>query len=262
MSKKTDKFRKALNQNKYLINLIIILLGIILSILGIVIPNETAVQILLNIGLAFVSSGIISLLTILVIDSKDNDETKELAVWGLEQIYTTRSEMNSHTALVFPAMKKEYCQIAFGVKSLRDAYDGLFMDKVKRGLKVKFITVHPNSIFLEEREKIENKQAGEIRKTIIDLIQWIEKLKSNTKRPDNIQIKFYDSLPLDFYCKIDDNLYVGPYLYGKESQQTISYRFSPNGKGFKYYSNYFETLRNSPMTKELNEVKKEIGYNN
>ena len=197
MSKKTDKFRKALNQNKYLINLIIILLGIILSILGIVIPNETAVQILLNIGLAFVSSGIISLLTILVIDSKDNDETKELAVWGLEQIYTTRSEMNSHTALVFPAMKKEYCQIAFGVKSLRDAYDGLFMDKVKRGLKVKFITVHPNSIFLEEREKIENKQAGEIRKTIIDLIQWIEKLKSNTKRPDNIQIKFYDSLPLD-----------------------------------------------------------------
>lgn len=53
MSKKTDKFRKALNQNKYLINLIIILLGIILSILGIVIPNETAVQILLNIGLAF-----------------------------------------------------------------------------------------------------------------------------------------------------------------------------------------------------------------
>ena len=91
MSKKTDKFRKALNQNKYLINLIIILLGIILSILGIVIPNETAVQILLNIGLAFVSSGIISLLTILVIDSKDNDETKELAVWGLEQIYTTRS---------------------------------------------------------------------------------------------------------------------------------------------------------------------------
>jgi len=31
------------------------------------------------------------------------------------------------------------------------------MDKVKRGLKVKFITVHPNSIFLEEREKIENK---------------------------------------------------------------------------------------------------------
>lgn len=124
--------------------------------------------------------------------------------------------MNSHTALVFPAMKKEYCQIAFGVKSLRDAYDGLFMDKVKRGLKVKFITVHPNSIFLEEREKIENKQAGEIRKTIIDLIQWIEKLKSNTKRPDNIQIKFYDSLPLDFYCKIDDNLYVGPYYTVKK----------------------------------------------
>ena len=102
--------------------------------------------------------------------------------------------MNSHTALVFPAMKKEYCQIAFGVKSLRDAYDGLFMDKVKRGLKVKFITVHPNSIFLEEREKIENKQAGEIRKTIIDLIQWIEKLKSNTKRPDNIQIKIFTTL--------------------------------------------------------------------
>lgn len=254
----TDKLRKILNRNKYLINIIIILLGIVSTILGVVIPNATADQILLNIGLSFVSSGIISMITIVAIDSNENEDDKELADWGMEQIYTTRSEMNSHTATVFPTIKKEYCQIAFGVKSLRDAYDSLFMDKVKHGLKVKFITMHPNSKFLAEREIIENKQVGEIRKTIIDLIKWIEKLQNNAKNSNNIQIKFYDSLPLDFYCKIDDNLYVGPYLYGKESQQTISYRFSPHGKGYKYYINYFDTLWNSSIMKDLAEVKKEI----
>lgn len=258
----TDKLRKILNQNKYLINIIIILLGIVASILGVVIANVTVSQILLNIGLSFVSSGIISIITIAVIDSNEKEEDKELTSWGLEQIYATRSEMNSHTATVFPTMKKEYCQIAFGVKSLRDAYDSLFMDKVKHGLKVKFITMHPNSEFLKERELVENKQKGEIRKTIIDLIKWIEKLQKNAKKASNIQIKFYDSLPLDFYCKIDDNLYVGPYLYGKESQQTISYRFSPNGKSFNYYVKYFDTLWNSSIMKDLAEVKKEINNEN
>lgn len=246
-----------LKRNKYLLNIIILLVGIICTFLGITLPDKTAKDILFNIGLSFISTGLVTILTIFVIS--DDDEKDDLYLkWGIVQIYKTRSEMNSHTAEVFPSMTNEYCQIAFGVKSLRDAYDKLFVKKVRNGLKVRFITMHPNSKFLIEREIVENKQQGEIRKTIIDLIAWIEKLRGIAKNPNDVQIKFYDSLPLDFYCKIDDNLYIGPYLFGKESQQTISYRFLPSGLGYKYYTEYFDDLWNNPIMKELSDVKKDI----
>lgn len=254
------KFQALLTRNKNLVNFIIILIGIILTIIGFILPIDSIPSsILVSIGLSFLSTGLVAMLMLMTIDSKDNDEREQMFLeWGIAEIYQTRSQMNSHTAKAYPNMKKEFQQIAFGVKSLRDAYDSLFIEKVKKGLKIRFITIHPDSKFLLEREKIENKQPGEIRKTIIDLMSWIEKLQKVAKKPENIQIKFYDSLPLDFYSKIDDNLYVGPYLYGKESQQTISYRFSPIGKGYKYYTEYFETIWNDSMLKDLKTVKEEL----
>lgn len=254
------KLQILLARNKNLVNLVIILLGICLTIIGFVVSNNDIISdILVNIGLSFLSTGLVALLMLMTIDLKDKDEKEQIYMeWGIADIYQTRSQMNSHTATVYPHMKKEFHQIAFGVKSLRDAYDSLFVEKVKKGLKIKFITIHPDSKFLLEREKVENKQPGEIRKTIIDLISWIEKLQKIAKKSENIEIKFYDSIPLDFYSKIDDNLYVGPYLYGKESQQTISYRFSPTGKGYKYYVEYFDYLWNNEMLKDLKTVKEEL----
>ena len=252
-----QKLHILLKQNKYLINIIVVLIGIICTFLGVIIQETSTQQFFFNIGISFISTGIVTILTIFVI-SDDDEQDALYTKWGMIQIYRTRSEMNSHTATVFPIMKNEYCQIAFGVKSLRDAYDKLFEQKVKKGLKIRFITIHPNSIFLRERERVENKQSGEIRKTILDLISWIEKLQRLAKNPTDIQIKFYDSLPLDFYCKIDNNLYIGPYLYNKESQQTISYRFLPGGLGFEYYTDYFDDLWNSSIMKDLAQVRLDL----
>jgi len=256
-----NKLGEALSLRKFriMLNIIILCVGLILILIGLLqIPEKTS-TLLTNIGVSILASGIIALFTILTLNDENFQIENNLqSKWGIEEIYATRSEMNSHTASVFPSMKKEYQQIAFGVKSLRDAYNDLFIEKAKKGLKIKFITLHPNSIFIQEREKIENKQKGDIRKTIIDLIIWIKKLQGVSKKPSNIQIEFYDSLPLDFYCKIDNNLYIGPYLYGKESQQTISYRFNSRGKGYDYYTRYFNSLWNSGHMKDLKEIEKDI----
>ena len=55
----------------------------------------------------------------------------------------------------------------------------------------------------------------------------------------------YSTMTLDFYWRVDDYLYVGPYWYGVESQQTITYKFLDGGKGFTQYSDYFEELWNN-----------------
>ena len=65
-----------------------------------------------------------------------------------------------------------------------------------------------------------------------------------------IIIKYYDAMPLDFYWRIDDVLYTGPYWFGTASQQTVTYKFSKGGRGFSLYSNYFEDLwNNSTLTR-------------
>ena len=57
-------------------------------------------------------------------------------------------------------------------------------------------------------------------------------------------MKYYDSRTLDFYWRIDDIVYVGPYLPSSESQATITYKFEKDGRDFALYSNYFDELWN------------------
>ena len=144
------KFQALLARNKNLVNIVIILLGVLMTIVGFILPNDTIPSsVLVSIGLSFLSTGLVALLMLMTIDSKDADEREQMFLeWGIAEIYQTRSQMNSHTAKPYPCMKKEFQQIAFGVKSLRDAYDSLFVEKVKKGLKIRFITIHPDSPFL------------------------------------------------------------------------------------------------------------------
>jgi hypothetical protein len=74
------------------------------------------------------------------------------------------------------------------------------------------------------------------------LQRWINKLKEISPNKNNIQLKFYDKLPLQSYYRQDDYIYTGPYLYGKPSQQTISYEYRKNSLGYEYWDSYFRFI--------------------
>ena len=111
---------------------------------------------------------------------------------------------------------------------------------VKNGLHIRYLTINPDSPFLKQKEREEQVLPGSIRKEIIDCIRFFSTIK--TDFPDSIQIKTYESLPLDLFWRQDNILMVGPYLFGKTSQQTITYEYHAGSMGFKYYSDYFEQL--------------------
>ena len=95
--------------------------------------------------------------------------------------------------------------------------------------------------FVSERERLEN-EAG-LKSDIKNLIQWVEKIQANINQSKgSIQIKFYDSIPLDFYCHADNRIFVGPYMPGESSGRVITYEFDEDEKGGKYYSDIFEDL--------------------
>jgi hypothetical protein len=154
--------------------------------------------------------------------------------------------MNRSTDNAFETLENNLDIIAWGLKSFRDAKDKIVRDKVKKGLKIRFIAPAPDSYYVKQREIDEKEVEGQIRNTIVNLGEWIESLRQIAPDANNVQIKHYNSLPEDFYFRVDDYIYLGPYQWGKSSQQTISYEFKRQSKGFTYYNDYFEKLWNSP----------------
>ena len=154
--------------------------------------------------------------------------------------------MNRRTDITFDSLEKHLDIIAWGLKSFRDAKDKIVREKVKCGLKIRFVTLLPDSEYVKRREIDEKEAPGQIKHTILNLQKWIEDLQTIAPKPENIEVKYYNSLPEDFYFRVDDHVFIGPYLYGISSQQTISYEFKAPAKGTSYYKDYFERLWNDP----------------
>lgn len=222
------------------INLIALISG--LASVGIGIFCKANVQIILiSIGTSIIASSIVSFLSgrYLLQRSKVKDIMEK---WGLEGIYETRSEMNESSNIYLNIIENEMDILVLGMRSFRDAKGALIKEKVKKGICIRILTLNPNSSFVQQRESDEGKVKDEIKKTILDLIDWVNELKDIAPNKSNIQIKFYDTYPLDSYLRIDNHIYIGPNMYKKLSQQTISYEFKGNSLGYLYYSKYFSRL--------------------
>jgi len=164
------------------------------------------------------------------------------SVWGLSTVFNTRQEMNIRVDALYSDLRTRLDICAFGLKSFRDGKGHEIRQKIKDGLKLRILAPNPDSSFLAQRERDEKVSPGEIRKRILDLAKWGKRLQNISPVAENIAIKFYDSLPLDFYWHQERWLFVGPYLYGRGSQQTITYEFAEGGRGYSYFSTYFEEL--------------------
>lgn len=238
--------------NAQLINAVVFLLGMVLIVVGVILENTAGIWgiVLLSIGCSIVASAIIIYLSskYLIRQGKSSEIAEK---WGLLSIYRTRAEMNQSSNSNLESLKNELDIIAFGLRSFRDSQNELMKDKIKQGLRIRILTMNPDSIYLQQREKDENEIIGQTKKTILDLIEWVTDMKGISTKPENVQIKFYDSLPLEFYFRQDDFLYVGPYLRGITSQQTISYEFRKGTLGYDYWKGYFERLwRDTTFSKE------------
>lgn len=250
-----NKFEKTLESISLdKINLIVFIIGLLLLFAGVFInPNATITiltlscndirTILISIASSLIASSIIAYLSSRYL-VKQNKMKEIIDKWGLEGIYETRAEMNESSNKYLSSIENEMDIIALGMRSFRDAKGDIIKEKVKKGIKIRILTLEPNSMFVTQREKEEDRVEGEIKKTISDLAKWINDLKDIAPDRNNIELRFYNTCPLDSYMRIDGHIYIGPNLYGIISQQTISFEFKENSTGYSYYCDYFNKLWN------------------
>ena len=110
--------------------------------------------------------------------------------------------------------------------------------KLKQGLKVRILAPNPDSLSVVQQDKADDKADGSTAHDIKSLAEWVEQLKTH----GDIELRFYSFRPQDFYFRQDNYVYTGPYLYGVDSQQTISFEYEYPSHGFEMYVRYFETV--------------------
>lgn len=229
------------------INLKTIVVALLITIAGIILAlmKENAC---VSIGCSLIASAVLSILTALIVD---REKVNPLDEWGMDKIYATRAEKNADSD---PNLDKaKYCVdgIAFGLTSFRTKYSKKVTACLRKGVNFRLLVMNPESEFIKAREKEED---SDIKHSIESLVKWAN--DNNKSYKGKIIVKGYNSMTLDIYWRVDDDLYIGPYWYGYKSGDTITYKFNSKGKAFQLYTDYFESLwENTELTEILTDVR-------
>lgn len=235
--------RRLDNTSPTILNLLIFSIGLILILIGALatsIHNEWRVS-AGGVGTSLISTAIVAYLTSRYIQRREERDIM-LESWGIAGIYKTRALMNE-ALNPFISETRSIDISAFGLKNFRSHKGAEIKQQVKNGLTLRILAPNPESPFVIERNKDENNSEGQLSQEITELIEWCQTLRNINKACiRRVDIRIYNRPPLDFYFRVDGLLCVGPYLYKRPSQQTISYTFTPTSLGYEYWKNHFEEL--------------------
>jgi len=239
------RFYRLEDLNAELVNLVSFLSGAVLIIAGMVFRSydENTSVILISVGSSIVASAVVVFLSSRYL-TRYREIQDMIEHWGIVGIFRTRAAMNTRADLTLTDLKRELDLMGFGFLAFRHSQGATMEAKVRQGLRVRILTVDPYSQYVTQREQDEGGVKGQITQTILDLVHWVERLKSMSPSPEGVQLKFCNSAMIQSYYRQDDYLYTGPYLYGKPSQQTISFEFKKGGLGYDYWASHFESLWN------------------
>lgn len=238
-----------------IVQIVILLIAIIMVLVATFclpssdLSNNTSTElgvgtILLSIGCSIIAVVIINFVEYQITISEVTT-IKIINNWKLVSIFSTRQEMNTATnALLDKATEIDIS--AFGCKGLINYQGDILKKRLKNGLKIRFLVPDKESDFIKQREIDEDAVGGEIKNTIEKLIEWVEVTKRDMNLGRNqILIKQYSCLPMDSIMRIDGNLFTGPFMIKKVSQLTMAYQYKKGGEGYKYYSDYFNSIWNN-----------------
>lgn len=263
------KMKKWIRKNNTVINVLLIIIGIGLYILGNVYLSNSPIYfgLIAAIGTNIITNSL--LLVISLIYFKDDDEYDKIKniyeEKGLVGIYTEKNDTYEIINRDYLVNKKiiDYDIICCGgLSTLRKAEGNKIIEYIKNNhMKVRVLTANPNSENLlqfkldEEMLLSEQKQYNvspldnTMKRDIYALYDWVNDVNSTLPDNDKIKIKFYNSLPSLQYHRVGDNLFVSSRIIGAVSKASPTYEYVNTGNindGFNMYVTYFEKLWNDP----------------
>lgn len=226
-----------------LINIIIIFLGIIFTVYG----YFKIDQIILNVGAGLVTSGIVAIFYLIYPHLDIEKDYLRFRKMGLIDVYQKRNLSQEYSELLVKA-EKQIDVLGLGLDHFREDNNEIVKEKALEGVLVRLLAIKPESQVSSIRSYQENDLRGEtieiplekLKSYVRDVNRNIDELNKGTK----IQLKFYNAVPSTMIFRIDNVMFVGPYLHKIQSRNTITYKIEIDTELFKQYDKHFNDLWN------------------
>lgn len=176
-----------------------------------------------------------------------NAPSSEIECAGIVDIFSGRSvTIEDEYSKRLEKMKQNLDIIGFGLSHFRKDYGKHFLELAGKA-KVRILLLNPEfhnckGLSISDiRDIEENQEIGTIRSQVADFIKDYKKFKKELKS-DNFEVRLYNSLPTINIFRIDNEMFIGPYLVNRDSRRTFTILAKSEGELFQQHLEHFNEL--------------------
>ncbi|GAB3885665.1 hypothetical protein GCM10027612_21450 [Microbispora bryophytorum subsp. camponoti] len=144
----------------------------------------------------------------------------------------------------FNNARKQIDFLGFGLRALREDFGNDMANWLER-VPVRILLLDPEKpdpafTYAHQRDLEESNSPGSIATDIASFLYFMAPLKN--KYPKRLEIRLYSCLPAINVCRIDDEIFWGPYIMGAQSRSTPTFLASPAGIMFKILVDHYDQI--------------------
>lgn len=168
---------------------------------------------------------------------------------GIIKAFTARSISIRHEYEPrFSASRREISIMGFGLRALREDFGDEFANWATRS-KVRILLLDPDApsahwSYAAQRDREEGNSAGSIANDVRAFLAYTREVRA--AHPQTFQVRLYRCIPSINLCVVDDDLFWGPYLLGRQSRDTATLLCGKGGPLYATFVRHFEQIWSDP----------------
>lgn len=173
---------------------------------------------------------------------------------GITDAFAARSvPIRSEYERRFNAAKNGIDFMGFGLRALREDFGSDFDHWLKR-IEIRILLLDPERpiagwTYADQRDREEGNGIGSIRNDIEQFLSFLAPLKD--RHPEHLDVRLYSCLPALNVCRIDDEIFWGPYILGMQSRNTPTFVSTPtHGIMFTILKDHYDTAFSGNHSRE------------
>ncbi|MFZ0638208.1 MAG: hypothetical protein WAN33_04655 [Candidatus Acidiferrales bacterium] len=232
-------------------NMIYLLLHLVLVLVGILLASRGG-ALAISAGASLIATGITGwvLFAHMRLNESQRSLISLLTLFGFVKVFDARAvRIKSEYDARLDKARDRIDILGFGLRALREDYREEFA-KWKEKANVRILLIDPEfpnlqSSYANQRDKEEKSSEGTIRADVEAFL--VEKRRlDNMQGEHSFDVRLYTCLPLINIFRIDDELFWGPYLIGKQSRNAPTFLVRRGGVLFERFVDHFERVWNEP----------------
>lgn len=219
---------------------------VLIFVVGLLIA-QTGHPVLLAIGTSVAATGISGWAIFLWIRLSDRhaDDRRRLIEMGIVTVFPARSvPIRPEYERRFSNARQHIDFLGFGLRALREDFLADFENWLAHA-PIRVLLVDPEAParrwhYTDQRDLEEGNDVGSIARDVRNFVTATVGIKRAW--PERFEVRLYQSVPAVNVCRIDDDVFWGPYLMGEQSRNTPTFLVARTGPMFNLLTSHFEQI--------------------